>query len=406
MRKSEEPLDPTDLQVHAGQEIMPVNDVLSRLEIRSKAYENLDVDKVSDLNIHWSDQDNEHRTSGWYAKIGNRDLMLSEQAIRGASKMVKVSDIKYWNQFPDRNAFPTTLAHILEHAAMSGNRQNAKRLLVRHDGINVRAIQPFVYKIKDAYELVADFVQMLAENVGEIHGISSVEDGDPGDICSYRVVVGQNIMPMLKDEYGQYMMWLIACSETGAIVCPGATAATAMGVYRTSCLNSAIREKLITKWNHRSKGLEKFYNESADRIRMMGYYRDQYADIFKELLSYKLVDVAPRDLLAAFESEKLITSGHYDAAEMYIDMPTEDGRPVETQYDLFNVLTKSAQELPSLAQRQAAETRALHLFTEKGGIFERLRTAAQERAKERALRKGGNLENVDDSTYSDGPAEA
>lgn len=394
-------LDPTSLQSHSGQVLLPVNDVLERLKVRAKAYENFDVDKVSELGIKWYDQDADHRESGYYARINNRDLQLSKQAMKSASSMVKVSDVRYWNQFPDRNAFPTTLAHILENAAMSGNRMNAKRLLVRHDGMKVRTIQPFTYKIKDAYDLLSDFVTMITETVGSIQGISSIEEGDVGDICSYRVVLDTNIIPALEKDLGQHMMFLLACSETGANVMPGASAATALGLYRTTCLNSAIREQLVTKWNHRSKGLDRFYENSGERIQQIGYYQDQYASIFSELLSATLGSVSAREMLTAFLHEKLITTSHFDAADIYIDTPTEDGRPIETQYDLFNVLTLSAQDLPSLAQRHAAETRALHLFTEKGGVFERIRKAAEDRAKSTALRRGGQLDPSDNSVYTD-----
>lgn len=395
-------MDSVSLQSHSGQSLMPVSDVLDRLQVRSKAYDSFDVDKVSDLGIRWCDQDNDHRENGWYARINNRDMMLSKQAVRGASSMVRVHDVRYWNQFPDKNAFPTTLKHILENAATNGNRMNAKRLLVRHDGLQVRAIQPFTYKIRDAYDLLSDFVQMITDNVGEIQGISSIEDGDAGDICSYRVILDTNILPMLRKELGQHMMFLLACSETGANVCSGASAATALGLYRTTCTNSAIREQLVTKWNHRSQGMDRFYQDSGERIQQIGYYQSQYANIFGELLSSGLGDVPARDLLHAFHAEKLITTGHYDACDLYIDTPTEDGRPVETQYDMFNVLTKAAQDLPSLTARQTAETRALHLFTEKGGIFERLRKAASERAHHAALRRGGQgLEVHSDTTYNE-----
>ena len=391
-----------DLQSHSNQSLQTVDSVLERLRVRSKGFTNFDVEKVSQLGIHWSEADTSHRKSGYYARVSGRDMLLTEQAIRGASKMVRVADIRYWNQFPDKDAFPKTLRHVLENPATSGNRANAKRLLVRHDGIKVRAIQPFTYRIKDAYDLLTEFVTMLTDSVGEIQGISSIEEGEPGDVCSYRCVLNKNIMPMLPAKYGQHMMFLLATSETGANVSFGSTAATALGLYRTTCLNSAIREKLVTKWNHRSKGLDKFLQHSGERIEQIAYYQNTYAEIFRELLRAKLDKIAPRDLLCAFNNEKLITSGHYDAALAYIDSPTEDGRSVETQYDMFNVLTRSAQDLETLAKRQAAETRALHLFTEQGGVFERLRNAAEERAKEQALRKGGELdrgENRMDSTY-------
>jgi hypothetical protein len=166
-------------------------------------------------------------------------------------------------------------------------------------------------------------------------------------------------------------------------------------------LNSSIREQLVTKWNHRSKGLDRFYEDSGERIQQIGYYQDQFASVFADLVNARLGEVSPREMLNAFHHEKLITSGHFDAAELYIDTQTEDGRPVETQYDMFNVLTLAAQDLPTLAQRHAAETRMMHLFTEKGGIFQRMREAAEERAKSVALRRGAPLASQEDTTYTE-----
>lgn len=380
--------DLTDMSVHSRAPIVSLEDALEAASLRAKGYTNLDVDRVNDLNIGWRNADSNHRDSGWYAKIGSRELILSDQAVRGASKLILQPNPQHWKQYPDKDAFPKALNHILGNSATSGNRKNPKRLLVRHDGIKVRAILPFTYKINDAAEMLSLFAEQIHKHVGPIQGVSVLEDGDPGDMVSYRVVMDMNIMPSLRKELGQHMMFLLAASETGATFNGGADAFTALGTFRTVCTNSAVRATTTCKWNHRSKSQDRFFGDTTERIRQTGYYQDKYASIFNELLGAKLKDLKPRDLLKAFHSEKLITSGHYDAAELYVREKTEDGRDVETQYDLFNVLTRAAHDLPSLVQRQTAETRTLHLFTEQGGFFERLRNAAEERAREKALRTG------------------
>ncbi len=395
-------LDPTDMSKHGSATVQPLDRVIEKAVIRSKGFDNLDVDRVSDLKIEWQDKSDDNRAGGWFAQIGSRKLMLSPQAVRTASQLVGQRDPQHWMQYPDRNAFPKALAHILDNPAMVGNRKNSKRLLVRHDGIFVRAILPFVYSIRDAADLLESFGTMITKHVGKVNGVSVLDDSErrdspnlPGDLMSYRFVVGQNIIPQLKDELGQYMMFLLGISETGAKFPGGGDCCTSLGLFRTICTNSAVRASLTSVWNHRSKGLEKFLGDTTERIRTTGYYQDGLAAIFKELVATKLVEVKPADMLTAFHNEKLITSGHFDAANMLVREKTEDGRDVETQYDLFNVLTQSAQHLDSLAQRQSAETRTLHLFTEKGGIFERLRNAATDRAREDALRRGRQSQFVD-----------
>jgi len=364
---------------HGRHHVRPVEDVLNRLKIRRDGYVNVDIEKVSQLGIRWMEKDNDHRDSGWYAKIDGRDLKLSNQAVNSVSKMVKVTDMRYWNQFADKNAFPKTLSHILENtpSQSSVDRAEPKRLMIRHDGIQVRAILPYEYKVKDAYDLLSDFLTMVSESMGKINGVSSLETGDSGDINSYRVVVGTNIVPALKADMGQYMMFMLACSETGANVYGGSSAATALGLFRTSCTNSAIRETQVVKWNHRSNGLDRFITETGEKLRHTGYYQDQYASIFGELLKEKLGEANPRDLLHAMRSMSLISTAHSEACERYVDAPTEDGRPVETQYDMFNVMTRGAQDLSSLAQRQQAESRALNMFTSPGGIYKMLRSGSR-----------------------------
>lgn len=347
-----------------------VDYVMSRLQSRSKNRRNLHIDRFKDLNVRWIEQDPTHTKSGWYAKVDSKDMRFSSNAVKSASKLIKQCKVKYWDQFPDKDAFPTTLSHILD------SRVNP-RLLVRHDGVEINAVLPPQYVIRDAGALLGEFIAPIRENLGEIHGISSLEEGS-GDICSYRVVVGQNIMPSLHAKFGQFMMFHLGTSETGA-----RDTTTTFGLYRTICTNSAIGEKLVTKWNHRGDG-ENFFMKSSERLRSAGYYQGAYGKIFGVLLNTKLV-VSARDLLSAMSEENLITNSHYDAATLRVDAPTEDGRPIETQYDMFNLLTRSAQDLPSIQSRQVAESRSLHMFTEPGGVFEALRKSGVERFKQKRL---------------------
>lgn len=379
--------DFTDIGEHGGAPLLPLDTVLERAKIRADGFTNLDVERVGDLNIGWRDMDAQHRESGWYARLDGRDMLLTQQAVRSAVKAMGCKDHSFWEKSPDKDALPKMLKLYLENA--SGKRKYPKRLMVRHDGINVRAVLPFNYTIRDGYDLLEMFAEKIGK-VGKIQGVSEVMDSGetshPGDLVSYRVVMSQNIMPKLKDEFGQFMMYMVSVSETGRAFIGGNDAYTSMGFFRSSCTNSAIRGSVGCKWNHRSKGLPKFTQDSTERIRTLGYYQDYYTRAFDELLNRKLKDVTPRDLLGALKDEKLITSGHYDAAEMYVGEPTEDGRPVSTEYDFFNVLTRAAQDLPSLMQRQQAETKSLLLMTEKGGIYERMRDAAKDRARNAAMR--------------------
>lgn len=358
----------TEAPVYGLDRLKTVDEVIEQAEYRSKNRVNLDVDRFKDLGVRWIDQDSAHSKSGYYARIDGRDMRFSDNAVRTASKLVKIKDASHWSQYPDKDAFPTTVSHILD------NRRNPQ-LLVRHNGIEVNAVLPSTYQIKDAYEIISDFADPLAEHMGNFKGIM-VDERSNGDMLAYRFIIGANIVKELDDSKGQFMMFLLSMSETGA--CP---AKTALGLYRTICTNSAIREQLVNKWNH-SGSHNDFYRGTMQHIRQAGYYQQRYSEIFSELLNRKLPSGAG-DLLLALKQEKMITKGHYDASKIYADLPTEDGREHETEYDLFNLLTRGAQSLISLQARHTAEANALKICTDNGGISRNFNKASEKNSFKR-----------------------
>ena len=355
---------------HSGVKLQDANKVMDELLVRKQSRKTIYPEHVMDLDIRWFDQDRSHEKDGWYAKIDGTDMILDPNAVRTASKLIK-SRSSYWQQFQDKNAFPASLRHILDNKKIPKHAEG--RVCVRHNGKSVNAILHPLYEVRDAYDMLQPMLEEAESSIGEVRGISVIESSS-GDIFSYRIVVGQNFIPQVSAQYGQYSMILLYTSEVGAC-----ESGTGQGMFRTSCTNSSILRALMKTWNHLSDS-EDFYSETHKNIRLCGYYQGQYAKIFGELLNTKL-DVPGEDLLKALLEERLITSGHYDASAMYIDTPTEDGRPIQTQYDFFNVLTRGAQDIDSIVARQKAESVAMTLFTDPGGVFEQIRKAALERAR-------------------------
>jgi hypothetical protein len=284
--------------------------------------------------------------------------------------MVK-TEPKYFSQFQDKSEFPRALVKGID----DGKRQD-KGVLVRHDGMNITAILPQDYRVHDAAHLLESFLEPLKDNLGDIRGVQSLEQGG-GDICSYRVVMGANIMPSLDDKHGQFMAFFITTSENGIIptVCT-------LGLYRAVCTNTAIREQTINKWDHRS-GVNAFYEKVAGVIHKTGYYQSQYSAIFAELLNTPL-GIPASDLISAMHGNRLITKSHADTALLYAGNQTEDGRQVTTHWDLFNVMTASARDLPTVQAREQAESKTLTLFTDPGGLGEHLRRSHDRRPVEMA----------------------
>lgn len=342
-----------------GGALQSVASIVERAVYRAKHRTTLDIDRIAHLSIHYSDQDASHTEAGYYAIIDGKEMKLSDTAFGQANKLIRVRDKRYWGQFPDTQAFPKTLTHIWDS-------KDNPRLLVRHDGLQVNSFLSPSYKIRDAAETLDDIIPQIESNMGAIMGVSAIEQGS-GDVLSYRVVIGGNLMPSVKEEFGQYMMFMINLSETGLL-----DTQTVMGAFRGSCTNSAIRIATMSKWNHKSD-LDTFMEETNGILRLTSYYRNSFSQVFEELLRAP-VGVPMGDLLRMLVRMKLISNAHYEAAMVYVDGQTEDGRQHETQYDAFNLLTRSAQDL-SFAQRQIAEQRALTIFTSKGGLAEVLRDA-------------------------------
>jgi hypothetical protein len=275
---------------------------------------------------------------------------------------------KMFKRAASPEAFPQMLYQVLDNPAAKKHGIKIRTGLAPN-GITeqIAAILPPDYVVKDSHEQLADFASMLESHVGAVRGVSKLEQGY-GDINSYRLVVGENVMPALDDLKGQFMMFVYSGSETG--MCEDMTT---LGLYRLICTNGAMRtdhEQLVAHWNHRANH-DKFMSKSAETVRHVGYFSDVWGKMFQKAAATPLPAPA-RDMLHAVRETNLITRSHFDAAER------QSGTgPVETQFDFFNLLTQSAQMLPSIQQREDAESRSMKLFTERGGVMERIRAAAE-----------------------------
>jgi hypothetical protein len=331
-----------------------IDSELERLRYRSDHRDNIMVDTVSELGIRWEDTGPNYPRSGYYARIDGKDLPLTDGAMKTACRMIK-TEPKYFTQFKDRSEFPRALIKGID----DGRRRN-KGVLIRTNGLALTSVLPQDYKIHDAADILTDFVEPLRDNLGDIKGLQSLEQGD-ADICSYRIVMGSNIMPSLDEHHGQFMAFFFQTSESGLIptVCT-------LGLYRAVCTNTAIREQAIVQWNHKTR-FGPFYDKVAGVINKTGQYKSQYTEVFETLLSTPLI-VPASDVLFSLNENRLITRAHYDLAVLY-----SGNQEVSTQWDLFNVLTSAARDMTTIQSRELAEGKVLKLFTEAGGLSEHLR---------------------------------
>lgn len=345
-----------------------VDDVVKRLKERASHRRTVEVDRVADLGLRWEDEGPTRSKSGYFARIAERDYRLSDGAVKSLNRLMSGPQLKHWNKYQDRNAFVKAAINILDNP----DRRTQGGMFMRHDGLEINCFLPSSYVLRDSHEMLTDFVGMLDDNIGDIRGISSSEEGY-GDRCIYRVIMGDNLMPAARAEYGQYMMFMLSMSETGQC-----DSTTSLGLYRTVCTNSAIREQTLSRWNNRSGGESKFYDATGETIRMTGYLKSQFSQVFGELFNLRL-EHDPIELLNTMQQAKVISREHWVTSKVHAELPTEDGRPCTTHYDLFNAMTHGAKELGSLNAREQAEQTTLHLFTAPGGLYQELRSAMNRR---------------------------
>lgn len=363
------------------------DDVLAATRVRAQNRRNFDVERISDLGIEYVDQGKHPRLpEGGFVASKLKDakgnaMVVGPGAIRGACKLMDVKP-NFFNGFEDRNAFPKALANKLDNPNRSGRDRTFKiRTGFADNGIDeqLAAILPGSYQIRDANEQLSHFAQVVFENLGPIKGVEVAEQGF-GDIVSYRMVIGENIQRGQRDEEGQFMMFCLRMSETGLV-----NDEAALGLYRLICKNGAMGwdEAAVASWSHKTP-LEDYLNKAGSTVRMATHFGQAWGKIFGDMEQAKLPAPAA-DCLHAMKASKMITGQHFDMADLHAKSGMEASN---TQYDLYNLLTRGAQDLPNIQQRQSAERTTLEIFTKDGGFLQRLDDAAK-RAEQAARRQTG-----------------
>jgi hypothetical protein len=344
-----------------------VTKVLDECKTRASHRHAMDVERMVDLNLHWEDEGPKHSKSGFFARIDGADMRLTNGAMKTLNRLIKgPMDLRHWEQYEDKNAFPKAVRNILDNNA---RRSHGVQLI--HNELEVQAFLPSDYQVRNAYDMLSDYLEQLDENIGDIRGINAHESGY-GDHCSYRVVMGDNIMPSVDANKGQYMMFTLSMSENGQC-----DARTGLGTYRTICTNSAIHEQTLSKWNHKSGGEGRFYENSGEMIRLHGMLQSQFKDVFENYFKAPLEHEAG-ELLNTMKAVGAISKEHFEATRVRLEMPDETGsRQAATYYDLFNGLTAGAKDMASIPAREQAEQAAMTLFTAPGGLYAQLKAFAQ-----------------------------
>jgi hypothetical protein len=344
-----------------------VEDVIQRVGARKARRHDVYMDNPTDLGFTWHEVRGE-ADGDFFMTIDKVEMRLTEGALKTAAMMIGQKNPKWFSRFADENFLPKSFRNFGHQTGF----------LIRHDGREIQAVLPDSYRVRDAYELLhEDFLPSLEDNIGGIRGIAAVEEGD-GDLGSYRVVCGDNILPGVADDMGQYMMFLLSTSENGL-----AKTQAWIGTYRSISQTAALRGQTGASWGHKNEGT-RFFDRTGEAIQGLGIYRQQFGGVMVEMAKTSLPSLddgktvmAPEDVLGLLHRGKLLTKSHYDAAKQYATQLTEDKRKVSTEYDLFNCCTKGAQELENVQQRQKAEEQSMAIFTGSGGLVGNLMKALE-----------------------------
>jgi hypothetical protein len=335
--------------------------------MRATSRNNETLDRISDLGIEYIDESakHPHLPEGGYVarnmhdKNGN-SLPLAPSAITGACRMLGTK-FKMFAGCEDRDAFPKLLRNNLDNPNRGGDHTFKVRTGFAENGIDevVKAILPGSYEYRDANVQLANFASLCTENIGPIRGVE-VEEHGFGDSLMYRFIMGNNIMPKQGDLKGQFVAFCLHMSEHGLF-----PDTAQLGLWRLICKNGAMGfdNATIATWTHRSDMMD-YMNKAGRTIQAAGGIADIWSGTFGRMSETKL-DRPAADMLFDMRARGLITESHWDAADAHQKSGME---PEETQYDLFNVLTRAAQDLPGMRQRQGAERRVLKIFTEGDGV--------------------------------------
>lgn len=354
-----------------------LQDAIEKSRNRSLYRRNFTVERVGDLGIEWVDK-GQHSLlpNGGYIASKLKDqkgtpLALSKSAMKTACRLIG-ANTTFFDGFSDKNAF----AKILQNKLDKG--KSKKTFKIRTGLANGRyqevldAILPGKYKINDVNQQLSYLASIIRENLGFVNGVHISEEGF-GESISYRLIIGENIVKSQDDHKGQFLSLNLKMSEIGLF-----NDEVTLGLYRMICKNGAWGwdTSLVAKWNH-TTNMDKYLETISGTVYKSQHIAKIWSEVFN-LMSKTRLDRHASDYLFEMNNNGLISVQHYD----YCNDQIKIGHPQETQYDLFNILTRAAQELPTIALRQSAERKALKIFTGGRGINGALEDARKERARQ------------------------
>jgi hypothetical protein len=358
--------------------MMSPSDCVRALQVQGAQYKDWLVPEPAALNLKWDHEQARYfiepnpatmeRTNplrDWFGEY--KRMPVTKTGFASACKRIK-RGVKVWEAFSEPHA------RFLSEFYDWYRRGSSKGLIVRTmsaipDGgvLNegnrgVEAFVPQSFDCRTDYEVVSAIILRIQQSFGScLRGVQCLRDGDI-KTDNLRLIFGDPIMV----EPGGDGRLIFPMLNLILNPCGLEKAQVMMGAWRMVCYNGMGRddsEVLRIKWfRTRSDGFDTFLRRVSTMIHAAPLVCDVYSKAFREMMGREL-GVSGQEIVGNLRDRNLIGKEH--ASIIMHNLKTVD---VETDWDLFNVLTDTAKALPSMTRRMNAEATSLRLAMQPRGF--------------------------------------
>tara|TARA_B100000614_G_scaffold262909_1_gene300618 strand:+ start:141685 stop:142968 length:1284 start_codon:yes stop_codon:yes gene_type:complete len=226
----------------------------------------------------------------------------------------------------------------------------------------VNGFVPGNFNTLDEYAIVATIMEQLDSAKQYINGVNVLNDPRRAT-SSFRVIFGDPVIN--RDQHDPasdlFCMLDIRYSPIGFT-----SFEASLALWRLICRNGMMRRDLDflrVKWGQHYRENEdashrRLFDRTAEVVGKVEQFAPMIAASVSDLPS-KALGEQPEEIVSALNRMRLLPQKHHDLSLARLEARV-DG-PVTTEWDMLNVLTRSAHDLPSISERQQGEHRAMRL---------------------------------------------
>ena len=358
------------------------NDLLAELAARSEDRQDLLITDPVDANMSWIPTSEIDGVKGHFR-------LAPENVSRGVlhDYMQEHGDINFEWGSPAHRSICRMMETTPERYRKFGNgaegrflrefrewfanpREDNKGIIVRteSDALGKRMVEGFVpgnFNTLDEFSIVATVMEQLDSSKQFVNGVNVLHDSHR-KTSSFRIIFGDPVITpgdhtFLDDNDETFCMLDIRYSPIGYT-----SFDAQLALWRLLCRNGAMRrdlEFLHVKWGqHYRENEDSSHRRLFDRTAEVVSRVDQFAPMIGAAcrgLPGLALGEEPEEIIGALNRMHLLPKKHHDLALARLESRV-DG-VVRTEWDMLNLLTRSAHDLSSISERQTGEGRALQM---------------------------------------------